>query len=84
MQKDGRMNLGREPGYAKIISNEEFTLLSPFFSELQQLDQSYTDGNDASPLCIENIPVTSFDSFFEHFTHNKLLNDDSISQLYLN
>lgn len=78
------MNLGREPGYTKIISNEEFTLLSPFFSELKQLDQTNHDGTDASPLCIENIPVTSFDSFFEHFTHNKLLNDDSISQLYLN
>eukprot|EP01126_Amoeba_proteus_P041927 TRINITY_DN4530_c0_g1_i11.p1 TRINITY_DN4530_c0_g1~~TRINITY_DN4530_c0_g1_i11.p1 ORF type:complete len:156 (+),score=27.35 TRINITY_DN4530_c0_g1_i11:569-1036(+) len=73
---------------AKIISNEEAVLLSPFLSELKQLDPySFDDFSDvyrsasttslatpfSSPKSMEDIPVTSFDNFFEHFTHNKLL-----------
>jgi hypothetical protein len=90
----------------EIVSKDEFTLVDPFTARLKALTEQRRDEDDAStvhyeyraidrmrnrPLCIEDIPVVSFDSFFQHFTHQKSVfqskatnSDLSAAQLSIN
>jgi hypothetical protein len=80
--RDSRLNT------REIVSKDEFTLVDPFTARLKALtEQRREDQDDTTmlyeyraidrmrnrPLCIEDIPVVSYDSFFQHFTHQKSL-----------
>jgi len=56
---------------SEIVSTKERNFIGPFSDRLKQIssteDQEY-------PLCIEDIPVVSYDSFFNHFKSFKYLN----------
>jgi len=58
---------------SEIVSTKERNFIGPFSDRLKQIssteDQEY-------PLCIEDIPVVSYDSFFNHFKKFKYLNND--------
>jgi len=53
---------------SEIVSTRERNYIGPFTDRLKQI--SSTDDQEY-PLCIEDIPVVSFDSFFNHFKLNK-------------
>jgi hypothetical protein len=60
----------------EIVSKEEFMLISPFTARLKLLsEQRRTHDVEVllrtRPLCIEDLNVISFDSFFLHFKYNK-------------
>jgi len=54
---------------SEILSKEEITLIRPFAAQVQDF---IDDGPEkAQALCIEDIPVTSYDDFFNHFNYTK-------------
>jgi hypothetical protein len=63
---------------AEIVSKQEFMLIGPFTARLKLLsEQRRTQDTETlsrtRPLCIEDLHVISFDSFFYHFTYHKYL-----------
>jgi hypothetical protein len=63
---------------SEIVSKQEFMLIGPFTARLRLLsEQRRTHDSEtlsrARPLCIEDLRVISFDSFFHHFTRSKYL-----------
>lgn len=77
-----------------IVSRAEFTLIGPFTARYKQLVQSEKSADVVSPLCIEvnscfcvvslifqDIPSFSYDSFFNHFAHNKRLPETDLQYL---
>eukprot|EP01124_Arcella_intermedia_P019106 TRINITY_DN26248_c0_g1_i1.p1 TRINITY_DN26248_c0_g1~~TRINITY_DN26248_c0_g1_i1.p1 ORF type:complete len:268 (+),score=49.70 TRINITY_DN26248_c0_g1_i1:86-889(+) len=55
----------------EIVSMKERNLIGPFTDRLRQI--SSTNLDQEHPLCIEDLPLVSFDSFFNHFKLNKKL-----------
>ena len=70
----------------EIVSKDEFTLVDPFTARLKALTEQRREEQEDNtvnyeyraidrmrnrPLCIEDIPFVSYDSFFKHFTHQK-------------
>jgi len=54
---------------SEILSKEEITLIRPFAAQVQDFIE---DGPEKTqPLCIEDISVTSYDDFFNHFNYYK-------------
>jgi len=72
---------------SEIISTKERNLIGPFNDRLKRLTgtssalfqdrNAHLSGDDIEeqPLCIEDIHVVSFDSFFDHFKNNKKLEE---------
>eukprot|EP01125_Pyxidicula_operculata_P002398 TRINITY_DN12276_c0_g1_i1.p1 TRINITY_DN12276_c0_g1~~TRINITY_DN12276_c0_g1_i1.p1 ORF type:complete len:267 (+),score=31.37 TRINITY_DN12276_c0_g1_i1:20-820(+) len=58
----------------EIVSNKERNLIGPFSDRLKQLFGS-SDNQQERPICIEEIPVISYDSFFNHLKTNKKIED---------
>eukprot|EP01127_Copromyxa_protea_P009105 TRINITY_DN2119_c0_g1_i1.p1 TRINITY_DN2119_c0_g1~~TRINITY_DN2119_c0_g1_i1.p1 ORF type:complete len:222 (+),score=23.23 TRINITY_DN2119_c0_g1_i1:256-921(+) len=54
---------------SEILSKEEITFIRPFDSQLKSLIEGGSE--DTKNLCIEDITVTSYDNFFNHFNHTK-------------
>jgi len=54
---------------SEILSKEEVTLIRPF-SRLRGFDGG--GGGKRMPVCVEDISVTSFDDFFNHFNYTKV------------
>lgn len=99
--RDSRLNT------REIVSKDEFTLVDPFTARLKALTEQRREDQDADntvhyeyraidrmrnrPLCIEDIPVVSYDSFFQHFRNQKSLplnskaiNEPGVTQLSIN
>src|SRR4051812_42803958 len=89
-------NRGRLPKMnAEIISTKERNLIGPFNDRLKRLTASslflfqdrtaahHLPGDDMEeqPLCIEDIHVVSFDTFFDHFKQNKKIGERAYRQL---
>jgi hypothetical protein len=55
---------------SEILSKEEITFIRPFATQIRSFTEARTD-NKAQNICIEDLPVISYDDFFNHFNQNK-------------
>jgi hypothetical protein len=62
-----------------IVSREEFTVIGPFAARRRRLVGRQKDDPETKeqshPVCIEDLPVVSYDAFFQHFSNDKRLAD---------
>lgn len=58
---------------SEILSKEEITLIRPFETQIRTFTGrgSGVSSEKSKNICIEDIPVTSYDDFFNHFNYNK-------------
>ena len=59
----------------QIISREEFSVIGPFASRYRSVmrERERDEPDRVQSLCIEDVSLANYDSFFHHFAHEKTL-----------